>query len=221
MAEKYYEDDYVTLFHGDCLELADVWTGADVLVTDPPYGIGWRQGVNKRRKSKGHAGILNDHDTLARDAALALWGDKPGMVFGSWRAPAPESVQTLVWRKPVDAGVVGSVTGFRLDTELIFITGRWPKMSAAGSSVIVTDRGMRSYTTGDHPHAKPVQLMQRLVGHLPGVIADPFAGSGSTLVAARSLGRKVIGVELEEKYCEVIVKRLSQQAFDFSSLEAS
>lgn len=71
----------------------------------------------------------------------------------------------------------------------------------------------------DHPTPKPVPLMEALVERTPpGVIADPFAGSGSTLIAARNLGRKVIGVELEEKYCELIVKRLQQQTFDFASL---
>lgn len=212
----YYEDEYVQLHHGDCRAIRG-WTTASVLVTDPPYGIGWKKGNNRKAKSKAHAGIENDGDTSVRDDILALWGDeKPAVVFGSWRAPKPEHVkQTLVWRKPVDAGVVGSTTGFRNDTELIFLTGKWPQRTAARSSVMTTDVGMHTYLNG-HPHAKPVSLMAALIESAPaGVIADPFSGSGSTLVAARNLGRKAIGVELDERYCELIAARLSQQAFVF------
>jgi DNA modification methylase len=219
--KPYYEDDLVTLYHGDCLEITE-WLSADVLVTDPPYGIAWKTHGTKRasvRRAniKPHAGIRNDLDTSYRDEVLARFGDKPGAVFGSWRAGFPDRAQTLVWRKPVDAGVVGSVTGFRNDTELIFLTGRWPKQDSKWSSVITTDLGMHSYLNG-HPHAKPVPLMQKLIEATRGTIADPFAGSGSTLVAAASLGRAAIGTELEERYCELIAKRLSQQAFNFEAI---
>ena len=207
--KPYYQDDLVTLYHGDCLEVSE-WLEADVLVTDPPYGIAWKTGDNKRAKSKAHAGIANDHDTSFRDRALELWGEKPGVVFGSWRAAFPQARQVLVWRKPVDAGVVGSVTGYRLDTELIFLTGSWPKRNSSRSSVLETSGGKNSYLNG-HPHAKPVSLMASLLDGIDGVVADPFAGSGSTLVAASLLGRRAIGVELDERYCELIAKRLAQQ----------
>lgn len=221
MAEPYYSDDLVTLYHGDCLEITE-WLTADVLVTDPPYGIGWKTNGTKRANVmratiKPNAGIRNDLDTSFRDEVLARFGDKPGAVFGSWRAPFPPRSQTLVWRKPVDAGVVGSVTGFRNDTELIFLTGRWPKRDSQWSSVITTNLGMHSYLNG-HPHAKPIPLMQKIIQATAGTVADPFSGGGSTLVAAASLGRRAIGVELEEHWCEKTAIRLSQQAFDFGDI---
>ena len=213
----YYQDDLVTLYHGDCLEITG-WLAADVLVTDPPYGIAWSlHGKNKNANSRGHEGIANDSDTSYRDEALKQFGNKPGVIFGSWRAPFPKVVQTLVWRKPGDAGVIGSVTGFRLDTELIFLTGPWPKRNASMSSVLVTDTGKRTYLNG-HPHSKPVPLMQKLIETTSGTVSDPFAGSGSTLIAAKLLGRTAIGVEIDEAYCELIAKRLGQQAFDLGKI---
>lgn len=210
----YYEDESVRLYHGDCLQI-DAWLEADVLVTDPPYGIGWSISTNRRAKSKAHAGIQNDQDTTFRDAALTAWGDRPGVVFGAWAAPFPKHRQVLIWRKPVDAGVVGSTTGYRRDVELVFLVGKWPMRTSSRSSVLVTDGGKAAYLNG-HPHAKPTRLLEQLIDFAPdGTVADPFAGSGSTLVAAKQLGRKAIGVELEERYCEVTAKRLAQGVLDF------
>lgn len=212
----YYRDDSVTLHHGDCLEVVD-WLGADVLVTDPPYGIGW--GIHSpRRTARVHRGIANDHDTSVRDHALALWGTRPALVFGSWDAPFPAFKQVLVWRKPPDSGVLGSTTGYRRDTELIFVAGQWPSRSAARSSVLESNQGTSAVYfggPGGHPHSKPVGLMHRLLEWTAGVVADPFAGSGSTLVAAKALGRKAVGVEIDERYCEIAARRLSQGVLDF------
>lgn len=213
----YYEDELVTLYHGDCREVV-AWLAADVLVTDPPYGIGWSIGTIYASRSKAHDGIQNDEDTTCRDEALAMWGDRQGIVFGTWAASFPTNKQILVWRKPVNAGVVGSVTGYRRDTELIFLTGPWPQRNSERSSVMETNGSNQAYLNG-HPHAKPVDLLWRLMEWTEGTIADPFAGSGTTLVAAKQNGRRAIGVELEERYCEVAAKRLAQgQFFNFAEV---
>jgi DNA modification methylase len=134
----YYQDDKVTLYLGDCLTEHLEWLDADVLVTDPPYGIDWAQNqMHYTRTVKPTKKVIaNDDNTTARDAVLTAWGSRPAVVFGSWRK--------LIEKCP------------------------------------------------------------------PGVIADPFAGSGSTLVAAKLQGRRAIGVELEERYCELAARRLAQ-----------
>lgn len=211
----YYQDEHVVLYHDDCLEMEQWgWQAADVLVTDPPYGINWSKGENRVAGSRRHTGIVNDTDTSARDAVLALW-DKPAAVFGSFRAPRPVGVvQTLVWKKPVDAGVVGSTTGYRTDTELVFLIGKHTTRPPSRSSVLESRCGVARYRTA-HPHSKPIPILEQIIEWMPGTVADPFAGSGSTLIAARNMGRKAIGVEIDERYCELIARRLDQGCLDF------
>lgn len=220
MAEPYYQDEHVRLFHGDCLEITE-WLEADVLVTDPPYGIAWSThggGRDLRNWSprKPKKGIVGDESTAARDAALDLWGERPAVVFGSpLIAPPERTIQALVWRKPLDAGVVGSRFVWRRDWEAIYLLGKWPRSTPNRSSVLVSHGGMERYRNG-HPHAKPVDLIESLIEQTPpGVIADPFAGSGSSLVAAVRQGRRAIGVEVDEQWCELAASRLSQGVLDF------
>jgi site-specific DNA-methyltransferase (adenine-specific) len=208
----YYQDELVTIYHGDCRELLPS-IEADVVVTDPPYGIGWRRGVNHARGSRAHSGIIGDGDTSIRDEVLAQLRQLPGIVFGSFYAPFPDQLrQVLVWHKPPDAGLVGSATGYRRDAEPIFLVGPWPVFLCTRSSVLRVMAGQAGTTTATgHPHTKPFALMVWLIEAAPpGTILDPFMGSGTTLVAAKSLNRHAIGIEIEERYCEIAAQRCAQ-----------
>lgn len=220
--KPYYQADGITIYHGDCRELAAAWAPvADLIVTDPPYGIGWSRGDDPGRYSKAHPGILGDEDTSARDEALALVPNVPAIVFGSFYAPAPaRTKQLLVWHKPEDSGVVGSVTGYRRDAEPIYLLDPWPVSKVRWSSVVRSSRhSIKSVTveTG-HPHTKPVDLVRTLIGRAPhngGVVVDPFMGTGATLRAAKDLGLRAIGVELDASYCEVAARRMGQGVLNF------
>lgn len=214
----YYRDEQVTLHLGDCLEIND-WLTADVLVTDPPYGTQFSaanpSGGYGRRQNAGLGPegftIVNDGTTETRDQVLARWGDRPALVFSSPRLPEPpgEWVDRLVWDKK-RPGMNGGPWRYR--HESIFVSAGFERRNNESVSVLVAWPDGQA----DHIHAKPLSLMTALIDCAPaGVVADPFAGSGSTLVAARNLGRKAIGVEIEERYCELIAKRLDQMAFDF------
>lgn len=212
MTQPYYQDDLVTLYYGDCRGITE-WLAADTLVTDPPYGRNWRQGD---LNNDARPGIAGDKDTTTRDEALTLWGQRPAIVFGDLMLTPPQSTrQVLVYRKAPDSGVRGATAGFRRDAEAIYLINSWPSGIGGGTSVLTTSARMVSGANGlasryQHPHAKPVDLLQRLIALSSGTVADPFAGSGSTLVAAKLLGRRAIGVELEERYCETVARRLAQ-----------
>ena len=224
MGYAYYQDEHVTLYHGDCLTEHREWLDADVLVTDPPYGTqpdSTKIGYGRRVQADGFRGrvIANDSEDDVRDAALEAWGDRPTLAFGSPRFPDPPGGwdHRLVWDKR-EPGLNGGP--WRYTHESIFVRGEgWIRTSASTFSILSFPSGNGSPEKRDHVHAKPVRLMEELIAAAPpGVIADPFAGGGSTLVAARNLGRKAIGVELEERYCEIIAKRLQQGAFDLGGV---
>lgn len=221
MATPYYTDDAVTLYHGDAIDLAlDAWwTEADVLVTDPPYGIDYRSGSRRVTLARSIAG---DADTSVRDQALGLWEQTPGrpaLVFGTWRRPRPDLTRmVLVWDTKGALGMGDLSLPWKPSHQEVYVLGSG--FAGRRDSDIITCAPVQSlgYNGRAHPHEKPIGLLMQLIAKCPpGVIADPFAGSGSTLVAAKRMGIKAIGVELDEAYCEIAAKRLAQGALDFEA----
>ena len=222
MPEKIFEDAAAAVWCADCLEHPGLWADADVLVTDPPYGIAWRQRNlrTKSGKSDSHPGIASDSDTSARDRVLELWGpDRRAVVFGSPVMPPPAGTrQGLVFLKGVLSGVRGAFAGCRRDVEMIHLVGPWKAGIGGRSSVFTTmalTRAGSPQAQYGHPHAKPVDMVEELLscvlaGETGLRVADPFAGSGSVLVAARNVGHRVVGVELVRGHCVTAGRRLGQ-----------
>jgi site-specific DNA-methyltransferase (adenine-specific) len=123
--------------------------------------------------------------------------------------------EVLVWDKVVSTGMGDLDIPWRPSWESIYVIGtgfvgrRSHGVIRCSLPTLAPDRKW-------HPTPKPVPLLAALIEKCPpGVIADPFAGAGPTLVAAKMLGRKAIGVELEERYCEIAARRLDQGVMDF------
>jgi len=209
----YYQDESVTLYHGDCREIT-AWLDADVLVCDVPYGVDYHS--NQRRQTLARS-IAGDKDTSVRDGILEAWGDRPALIFGTWRIPRPAATRALlVWDTKGALGMGAMDLPWKPAHQEIYVLGKGFRGRRDTDVLAVAPVQSLGYNGREHPHEKPVTLMKQLIDKCPdGVVADPTAGSGPTLVAAKQLGRKAIGVELEERYCEVIAKRLAQGVLDF------
>lgn len=118
----YYQDDHVTIYHGDCLAMADVWAEdpATVLVTDPPYGMAFRSGMGG---AFGTSEIEGDNNPDVRDAALTLWGaGRPALVFGRWSVPRPTGTRAvLTWEKGNHVGMGDLTIPWKPNTEEVYV----------------------------------------------------------------------------------------------------
>jgi site-specific DNA-methyltransferase (adenine-specific) len=210
-----YQDNLATLYQGSCLDdEGHPWVDADVLITDPPYGMSYVSNSSKRGPSTP---VHGDRDAGLRDAALALWGpEKPALVFGTWRVPAPVgNRQTLVWYKGLTPGMGDLSIPWGSSHEEIYVLGGRGKGHWKGKRTTSVIRALQTEGSAvkdhDHPTPKPVALMQELISKTTGrLVADPFAGTGATLVAAKLLGRPSVGVELDPAYIDVIIRRLER-----------
>lgn len=236
--EPYYADESVTLYHGDCLAtlaaLADAGTELAAVVTDPPYASGARteaakssSGAMVRGQRWASKPIENDQMTstgfvwLIREVCYSVrpmltdggsllafidWRQWPNLV-GAIETTNMRVNGMVVW----DKESYGLGNGFRAQHELVCHASKGTPRIATRSTGNVLQA--KRVPNDDHPSPKPVSLMESLlavVAEAGELVCDPFAGGGATLLAAKNLGIRAVGIEYEERYCEVIAKRLAQ-----------
>lgn len=232
----YYQDGAVTIYHGDTLNaLAELGICVDAVITDPPYASGSRMEASK--SSSGamlRAGRFADRpielDQMTTTGFVWLmravgqtcrqmlpdggsflsfidWRQWPNLV-GALETCNYRVQGMVVW----DKGSMGLGNGFRAQHELVCHAAKGVPTIYDKSCGNVLRHGRVEPL--DHPSPKPEQIMQRLIEVVTpraGLVLDPFMGSGTTLRAAKNIGRRAVGIEIEERYCEIAARRMSQE----------
>jgi site-specific DNA-methyltransferase (adenine-specific) len=198
--KPYYHDDYCTILHGDCREIVPTLGRFDLLLTDPPYGLGNRmQGGTWGGSEKYDK--MREWDTHAPDLGFLLALGNPAIIWGGNYFAMPASRCWLSWSKINAVPTMASM-------ELAWTNFDKPSKEWRGN--------VGSHSTG-HPTQKPLALMQwciQLAGDVQ-TILDPFAGSCTTGRASKDLGRKCVCIEREERYCEIGARRMQQEVLTF------
>ena len=232
----YYEDDQVTLYHGHCLDVfsSSSWHTDARIITDPPYGFGAYDTdiapdlnlLSRWVSDNPTVAIFGYPEHLAR--LCAKTGATPSEWVTWWPTNPMRGRDGQLQRESEHIAIFGAVPGGkRVQVERSESAKRIADVQAhlgkakagdyrAAGDVWTDAKPGSGFTTHRklHPNEKPVSLMSKLVQLCsePGeIVLDPFAGSGTTLVAAKSAGRRAIGVEIEEAFCEVIAMRCSQE----------
>lgn len=209
----YYQDEFVTLYHGDCKATLSRLPKVDLVLTDPPYVVG--------AKGCGLAGdrqYLKDITSAKLDEGfdISLLRQFPNwfcfcgkqQLFDFAPLLKDKTWMLLTWNKPNPTPLVNN--NYLPDVEYIFhcwTAGRLFGTYADKSRFIQWPVEKNLFA---HPTVKPVSLVTKclvLGSQIGELVLDPFAGSGTTLVAAKQLRRRAIGIEIEEKYCEIAAKR--------------
>ncbi len=201
----YYEHGGITIYHGDCREILPNLPKLDLVCTDPPYGAGYASNpiLGKNRASVPHIPQAWDGKTFT-GIELVISAGRWAIIWGGNYYDLPPSRCWLVWHKP-DA--LPSMAQLEM---------AWVSRDGNAKHLSWTVAATNRERVG-HPTQKPEAVMRWSISNFPeaNTIIDPFAGSGTTLVAAKNLGKVAIGIEIEEKYCEIAAKRLSQEVFQF------
>jgi site-specific DNA-methyltransferase (adenine-specific) len=231
----FYQDDSVVLINADCRDILPLLPKVDLVLTDPPYSSGARMDANRAIRGS-MLRSMNDEDWFSHDS-MTTWGFqwfmrsvliemKPILpngahiywftdwrmtptVYGMLEAHGYRVNNCLVWEKTH----FGMGQYWRNQHEnIVFASAGQPnQMLDRGRGTVLRSKGVSSVSR-DHPTEKPLDLLLQIITAVPGdLILDPFCGSGTTLVAAKQLGRKAIGVEISLEYCRIAVERLRQE----------
>ena len=195
--KPYYETELGKLYHGDCLEIMPGLEPVDLVLTDPPYGLNSKMQGGTWGKAYSNGDMMKwDYVLKQVDFESVLSCGKFKIIWGANNYIVPPSRCWLVWQKPY------------LPT-LSEIEMAWTNIDAPAKVY----KSQRIAKNGGHPTQKPVGLMVYCVtfSKTTGTVLDPFLGSGTTAIACERLKRKWIGIEIEEKYCEIAAKRIEQE----------
>ena len=203
--KPYYQDESVTIYHGDCRDIMPELPKVDLVLTDPPYGLntkmnGGSWGNTASNPDEFHWDYLVEQKLIDEIISYA----DVSIIWGGNYYKLPLSRCWLGWNK---SQKMYSVSDFEL---------AWTNMDKPSK---LWEESRNSDGERQHPTQKPLSLMKWCILQVkdePNIILDPFMGSGSTLRAAKNLNRQAIGIEIEEKYCEIAVRRLSQEVLPFN-----
>lgn len=223
--QPYFEQDGIALYHGDCREILPALEdeSVDLVLTDPPYLVSysgrWGSDWGVIEGDSDPAWVLPVYRelwrTLKPDSLCVTFYGWPAteVFFDAWLNCGFRPVSVLVLIK--NRWGLGYYTRAQHEQAYVLAKGRPPRPDPAISDVLAWEH----ISTQLHPNQKPLSAISELVSTfapLGGTILDPFCGSGTALVAARNLERRAIGIEIEERYCELAAKRLSAQIFNFA-----
>jgi DNA modification methylase len=225
--KPYYESGGITIYCGDCRDaLPEIAPeSVDLLLTDPPYGQQFHgfRGVTANVKGDGaRQGVRVVRQALA-ESMQSLKQDAHAYMFCHWESwpdfydavsPYLPIKSALIWWK--DRGGMGDTEmEYARDYEVILYAARGRRaLDGKRDGAVIAEIPPVQSQSREHPTQKPVPLCGFLVQKscpAGGIVLDPFMGSGSTLVAAKEAGRRAIGIEIDERYCEIAAKRLAQE----------
>ena len=213
----YYEHGGITIYHGDCREvLPQLHEFVDAVIADPPYGIGFNEYESHNDDPGKYLSLLKPAVELTENRMKDGWciWFQSATTVRLWPKWFNRNFRIIAYPKTFTQILKNRGPLYSTDYALFWSVGEPLTPRGHGRDWCVAETADMSRRFPGHPCNRPIDEMLHAVDVFtwPGfVVLDPFMGSGTTLVAAKQLGRRAIGIEIEERYCEIAVKRLAQE----------